>query len=337
MRRRRQDAKSQKPNAKSQIFPHISVLVERERSASNHVPIDKDADAVITGFQHLRYLPEKCQVGFLASVLDVLFHRVLQVTVLIGEGTTTVQRGAARILDAHINGTVSIRGGDVQYKSDLKVEADSTQRKPRVLFVGDSFIWGLDNNLPAEELVESRDVWFYNKTAFEGFKNTMSKVNEINRLRHILKADYVVFYLVGHQWWKATCGFATDALKLFNQATEAEILEARQMNAIEFDEEWLSQLKVYASQHGIALEEALRGEADNVLENKALFREGIVVDTAILIQMKKEEIIKKWRNSPDQMRMFEQKAKDRKLTVEEMLEKDAQWVVDRKMEKGELF
>jgi hypothetical protein len=35
--------------------------------------------------------------------------------------------------------------------------------------------------------------------------------------------------------------------------------------------------------------------------------------------------------------MFEQKAKDRKLTVEEMLEKDAQWVVDRKMEKGELF
>lgn len=236
-----------------------------------------------------------------------------------------------------LNLLFSIRGGDVQYKSDLKVEADSTQRKPRVLFVGDSFIWGLDNNLPAEELVESRDVWFYNKTAFEGFKNTMSKVNEINRLRHILKADYVVFYLVGHQWWKATCGFATDALQLFNQATEAEILEARQMNAIEFDEEWFSQLKVYASQHGIALEEALRGEADNVLENKALFREGIVVDTAILIQMKKEEIIKKWRNSPDQMRMFEQKAKDRKLTVEEMLEKDAQWVVDRQMEKGELF
>ena len=230
-----------------------------------------------------------------------------------------------------------ICGGGVRYKSDITVEADSTQRKPRVLFVGDSFIWSLDTYLPIQKLMGNRDVWFYNNTAFVGFDNVMLNVKEINRLRHILKADYVVFYSAGHQWCEATYGFATDALKLFEQATEADIAKARLMNDIERDREWLSQLKVYASQNDVALEDALSGEADNVLENKALYREDIVVDTAILIQMRKEEIIKKWRSSPDQMKKFEKKAKDRGLTIEEMIEKDAQWVIERQIENGELF
>ena len=35
--------------------------------------------------------------------------------------------------------------------------------------------------------------------------------------------------------------------------------------------------------------------------------------------------------------MIQQKAKDRELSFDEMLEKDAQWVINNKIEKGELF
>ena len=230
-----------------------------------------------------------------------------------------------------------IRGGDVKYKSDITVEQDSSQRKPRVLFVGDSFIWSLDTHLPTRSLMDNREVWFYNNTAFEGFDNRKENVKEIDRLRHILNADYVVFYSAGHQWWEATYGFAADALQLFRQASETDITKARLMNDIEHDKDWLSRLKIYASQKSVSLEEILRDEADNVLENQALLRDSVVKDTAAFIQIKKAEIMRQWRGNAEQMKQIEEKAKKRNLSVEVMLEKDAQWVIDRQIENGELF
>ena len=105
-----------------------------------------------------------------------------------------------------------IRGDKTKYKSDITVETDTTQRKPKVLFIGDSFIWSLGEFMPAREIMADREIWFYNNTAYVGFDNKTVSVKEIDRLSHILNADYVVFYSAGHQWWEATYGFAKDAL-----------------------------------------------------------------------------------------------------------------------------
>ncbi len=105
-----------------------------------------------------------------------------------------------------------IRDDKTKYKSDITVETDTTQRKPKVLFIGDSFIWSLGEFMPAREIMADREIWFYNNTAYVDFDNKTVSVKEIDRLSHILNADYVVFYSVGHQWWEATYGFAKDAL-----------------------------------------------------------------------------------------------------------------------------
>ncbi len=105
-----------------------------------------------------------------------------------------------------------IRGDKTKYKSDITVETDTTQRKPKVLFIGDSFIWSLGEFMPAREIMADREIWFYNNTAYVDFDNKTVSVKEIDRLSHILNADYVVFYSAGHQWWEATYGFAKDAL-----------------------------------------------------------------------------------------------------------------------------
>ena len=105
-----------------------------------------------------------------------------------------------------------IRGDKTKYKSDITVETDTTKRKPKVLFIGDSFIWSLGEFMPAREIMADREIWFYNNTAYVDFDNKTVSVKEIDRLSHILNADYVVFYSVGHQWWEATYGFAKDAL-----------------------------------------------------------------------------------------------------------------------------
>ena len=286
-----------------------------------------------------------------------------------------------------------IRGDKTKYKSDITVEADTTKRNPKVLFIGDSFIWSLGEFMPAREIMADREVWFYNNTAYVGFDNKTVSVKEIDRLSHILNADYVVFYSVGHQWWEATYGFAKDALlqlcvsdslfeatvtnmtkymrnqEGYSNMTEEEVRknmsymlrndpelipglkgedmpiirntkrieEALGINSIRNDKDWLNALSYYAVQHEMSTDEALREEAHRIARGESLLRDEIVIDTAAFIQMKKQEIIKNWRGNPDRMRQMQQKAKENNHTIEEMLEIDAQWVINRKIEKDELF
>ena len=286
-----------------------------------------------------------------------------------------------------------IRGDKTKYKSDITVETDTTQRKPKVLFIGDSFIWSLGEFMPAREIMADREVWFYNNTAYVGFDNKTVSVKEIDRLSHILNADYVVFYSAGHQWWEATYGFAKDALlqlcvndslfeasvtdyanrfrnmKGYDDLTEEElrknmawmlkndpelipgldgedmptirnterIEEALGINRIRNDKDWLNALSFYAVQHDMSTDEALRKEAHRIAHGESPLRDEIVIDTVAYIQMKKQEIIKNWRSNPDQMRQMQEKANERNHTLEEMLEIDAQWIIDRKIEEGKLF
>ena len=62
-----------------------------------------------------------------------------------------------------------IPGDNNKYKSEITVEQDPTPRKPKVLFIGDSFIWSLEAFLPFRELMADKEIWFYNNTAFVGF------------------------------------------------------------------------------------------------------------------------------------------------------------------------
>ena len=286
-----------------------------------------------------------------------------------------------------------IRGDKTKYKSDIIVEPDSTHRKPRVLFVGDSFIWSMAEFMPATEILADREVWFYNNTAFIGFENQSMSVKDIDRLSHILNVDYVVFYSAGHQWWEATYGFAKDALlqlcvsdslfeatvadyvnrfrnkEGYTDLTEEElrnnavwmlknnpelipgldgesmptirntkrINEIQTINQIRNDKDWLSTLNIFAAQHAIQIDDVLQQEAARITQGELLLRDEVTIDTAAFIQMKKQEIMEQWKLNPEMTKMIQQKAKERGLTFEVMLEKDALWVVNQKIEKGELF
>lgn len=286
-----------------------------------------------------------------------------------------------------------IPGDKIKYKSEITVDTDTLRRKPKVLFIGDSFIWSMNQFLPTRELMADQEIWFYNNTAYVGFDNKNLKVKEIDRLSHILNADYVVFYSAGHQWREATYDFAKDALmqlcvsdslfeatvrdyvnrlsvkERYKDMTEEElrknaiwlldnnpelipglegeemptirntkrINEALTINKIKSDKNWLAALSVFAAQHETSLDNVLQEEASRLSEGASLIREETVIDSAEFIQIKKREIINKWRNNRDQMRRIQQKAKDKNRPVEVVLEQDAQWVIDQKIKKGELF
>ena len=295
--------------------------------------------------------------------------------------------------EATLNLMFRIKGDKTKYKSEITVDADSTHRKPKVLFVGDSFIMGLETFMPIRELMAEKEIWFYNSTAFVGFDKKTMSVKDINRLSHLINSDYVVFYSAGHQWREATYGFVKDALiqlcvsdslfeasvtdyanQMRNKApysnlTEEELRDemarmlrndpekipgldgkdmptlrntkgiatARCINEIQQDEDWLLALKMYATQQSIPINDALEQEAFRMIKGEPLLREKTVFDTATFIEMKKVELIEKWRNDPMQTRFLQEKAKKKRRSYEEVLEEDARWFIDKKYENGELF
>jgi len=96
-----------------------------------------------------------------------------------------------------------------KYRADITVDPG---HKPKVLFVGDSFIWDLETYMPWKEILEDVEIWFYNKSSFMGFEKDKHPITEIDRLQSILKADYVVWYSSGYQWGLASYDFVEDAL-----------------------------------------------------------------------------------------------------------------------------
>ena len=286
-----------------------------------------------------------------------------------------------------------ISGDKTKYKSEITVEADTTLRKPKVLFVGDSVSWSMAEFMPAHEIMADREVWFYNNTAFMGFDNKTASVKDIDRLSHILNADYVVFYSAGHQWWEATYGFAKDALlqlcvsdslfeasvtNLSNQLrkqdaysdyTEEElrkettfilkndpelipgldgedmptirntehIEKALSIKRIRDDKEWLAAIQLYAAENAMNIDDALQEETYRIAQGSPLIRNEIVIDTAAFIELKKQEIRQQWQQNPEIMQMLRQKAEERKQPLEEVIDTDIQWVINRKIERGELF
>ena len=99
-----------------------------------------------------------------------------------------------------------------KYRADITVDYGEGYHKPKVLFVGDSFIWDLETYMPWKEILEDVEIWFYNKSAFMGFEKEKRPITEIDRLQSILKADYVVWYSSGYQWGLASYDFVEDAL-----------------------------------------------------------------------------------------------------------------------------
>lgn len=90
---------------------------------------------------------------------------------------------------------------------------DSATTKPRVLFVGNSFMWGIKNHVPLNEVFGNVEFWYYFSTAYSGDDLSESApVVDQNLLERLFDFDYVVWFTTGNQMNKGTDGFANAVL-----------------------------------------------------------------------------------------------------------------------------
>lgn len=167
--------------------------------------------------------------------------------------------------EATLNLLFKVKNNTPKYTAELSVESDSLSRKPKVLFIGDSFIFAFEAMTVKRDLISYYENWFYNDKSYRGFDKKEGKVKNINRLRSILNADFIVLYSVGYQWYSGTRGFVEDALESIKDPYKVKV--AFLMNKIEKDPSMMEMIAQKAKDKGISLEEMLELDAKWIIEN----------------------------------------------------------------------
>ena len=232
-----------------------------------------------------------------------------------------------------------IRKKNSNYRLDITVKSDENTEKPRILFVGDSFIWSITNQMPLKEILSDMEIWYYNSTVHKGFKLEATKKENINPLLSILRSDYVVFYSCGHQWHKATYKFLEETLADFGVTDSTtnhdreKVKKVLMQIEIENDSIWNNTLKTYALSNDISIDEAYNIEIDNILNNKDLIKDNFIIDEKMLFDHEVNLLIEKWRANPEMMEYLKDKAAKKNKPLEDVILGDARWVIRQNNKK----
>ena len=66
--------------------------------------------------------------------------------------------------------------------------------------------------IPPQEVFSDFQFWYYNRVAYQDVEKIIDSVNHFDRLDYLLDADYIVWFSSSSQMYRATEGFAEDAI-----------------------------------------------------------------------------------------------------------------------------
>lgn len=217
------------------------------------------------------------------------------------------------------------------YEREINILADSNTVKMNAIFVGNSFFRAFNQYLPLNEIFNEVHYWFYNMTDFYGPNlHKSTPIGETDRLYEIINSDYIVWFTDNAQMYKISYGFAEDALiKLCvsDSLWNAEVY--RYADSLHISQ-WDATLML---QNNPELIKGLDTDNPTIRNTKAINEARNLYQArhsseAMLYEYKVEKMIEEIKSKPDLMEMIRQKAKDNNVTLEEMIERDARWIVD---------
>jgi hypothetical protein len=118
-------------------------------------------------------------------------------------------------------------------------------------------------------------------------------------------------------------------------ARNPRIPEALAIKGIKRDTAWMKNLQCQTVIRNASLEEVLKMEAQNILNNRPLMRdEQDVVSREVYVEGLVKTMIEEMRNKPNTMKTIKEKAEANGLSLEEQLEADARWIVNDQIKRG---
>lgn len=95
---------------------------------------------------------------------------------------------------------------------DYWMVGDSLTVKPSALFIGNSFLLRTMSYMPPKEVFSDFQFWYYNRIVYQDADRIIDSVATLDRLDYLLDADYIVWFSSSSQMYRATEGFAEDAI-----------------------------------------------------------------------------------------------------------------------------
>ncbi len=238
------------------------------------------------------------------------------------------------------------------YYVDVKPRKDSTAVKPKLIVIGDSFYWNIVKQVDMHDYCYSNPYWYYNSSVF--YDDPHTSVKDLNIVDEMLSSDFIMLSYCSSMQYEMSNGFSQQALMdlCYDQSEVDEVKNALH-KYIRKMPDWMKKVEVKAEQKGISVDEALDKEVNSLIaehperyfpaladsiptKRSSAVRNFFDHDSISTVDKNIELTVKKIKSSPSWLHDVEQKALKNGKDLETQLRKDAHWVVDRKIERGEI-
>ena len=148
--------------------------------------------------------------------------------------------------------------------ADVTLLPDTSNSKPGLVVIGDSFFWNVIYSYPLDSLFRYSHYWFYNNTVF--FDPAHDNVSQFNLAEALTDADYIMLIYCSGQLYDLGNSFIEKALvACCYDDEEVDSVRNEVFQQIRADENWFKNVQIKAQEGGISLEQAMINDADYLI------------------------------------------------------------------------
>ncbi|MDP2386909.1 MAG: hypothetical protein Q8M29_11095 [Bacteroidota bacterium] len=203
------------------------------------------------------------------------------------------------------------------------------KQKINTLVIADSYWFGIQEHKMAQSVFENDEFWFYNKDVYKNGANTGVNPNSLNIMDEVKKHRCIILIASESTYGLFPFGFIEKISKEGDLLTDDQWMDNCK-NEIKRNKEWMLQIVKKAKENKVSVEEMITRDAQYMLSvKKEKYGEVDLSDEQWIANCKNEI-----RNNKDWMLQIVKKAKENKVSVEEMIGLDAKFMLDEKKKKG---
>lgn len=213
------------------------------------------------------------------------------------------------------------------YASYYWKEEEANTVKPNVLFVSDSYFWQIYTQGLANNIFSNVKFWYYN-TSVQSATDGEKDVNKLNLAEEIKQQKVIVLMATEINVQEMGWGFAERALDVLRNENTVPLRQKIYVNSIKNyirnTPTWMADIKKKALERKVSEDEMLELDAVYVYQ-----KDYGTPEVVALIEKAKTRIL----NTKEWVEQIKQKAKERNISFEEMLEMDTKYLYDTEYKK----
>ncbi len=144
--------------------------------------------------------------------------------------------------------------------------------KPKVLVVGDSYYWNLQNAGIIENVFANQDFWYYNYEIYSNRQKQQQTVNDIDFRAEVEKNDFIILLTTDAGTANVGYGFIDKAYEIYaskNDSPKDTVAINRNIQRIKSDPAWMEAIRKKAGEKNISIEDMIIIDAEWLTEEDA--------------------------------------------------------------------